>query len=117
MAAMATSFEFGETVWRQSSAQVPIKCSSALWYRNFPGRNLCRFSYFSVISEGSNVTAFSFIFVEYTKNIYGWSDSAPPGARIHLGRWDMLGGCGLPLWLPVRQSDAHHHFDCDCRPV
>ncbi len=28
---------------------------------------------------GSNVTAFSFIFVEYIKNVYGWSDSAPPG--------------------------------------
>ena len=97
MAAMATSFEFGETVWRQSSAQVPIKCSSALWYRNFPGRNLCRFSYFSVISEGSNVTAFSFIFVEYTKNIYGWSDSAPPGARIHLGT---LGHAGR-MWIAI----------------
>ncbi|CAJ1420734.1 unnamed protein product [Effrenium voratum] len=30
-------------------------------------------------TPGSNVTAFSFIFVEYVKNIYGWSDSAPPG--------------------------------------
>ena len=34
---------------------------------------------FNVINVGSNVTAFSFIFVEYIKNVYGWSDSAPPG--------------------------------------
>eukprot|EP00913_Durusdinium_trenchii_P025014 g23479.t1 len=35
-------------------------------------------------SPGSNVTAFSFIFVEYTKNIYGWSDSAPPGNQTRI---------------------------------
>ena len=34
--------------------------------------------------SGSNVTAFSFIFVEYTKNIYGWSDSAPPGNQTRI---------------------------------
>jgi hypothetical protein len=50
-----------------------------------------------VISEGSNVTAFSFIFVEYTKNIYGWSDSAPPGARIHLG----FPGHAGRLWIAI----------------
>ena len=40
----------------------------------------CGFDGFQRLT-GSNVTAFSFIFVEYTKNIYGWSDSAPPGAH------------------------------------
>ena len=53
------------------------------------------------VGAGSNVTAFSFIFVEYVKNIYGWSDSAPPGGRkgahragrpAHLGgMWDVGG--------------------------
>ena len=98
MAAMATSFEFGETVWRQSSAQV-FKCQSSAQMSFGIGTSRVDFfgpfSYFSVISEGSNVTAFSFIFVEYTKNIYGWSDSAPPGARM----WIAI--VTVPLWNAI----------------
>ena len=47
-----------------------------------PSRNLGPLFFWNtgnVINVGSNVTAFSFIFVEYIKNVYGWSDSAPPG--------------------------------------
>lgn len=56
-----------------------------------------------------NIFAFSFIYVEYTKNVYGWSSSAPPTNSTRSRRiCDMLDVERLVL----RGYEAFHLAPC-----
>lgn len=70
----------GFTVWTGKSKNLSTVNGALI----FPAKFAVPSSAPEEPTKGNPISSFSFIYLEYTKNIYGWSGSAPPGNKTQI---------------------------------